>query len=171
MADQEDSFVEMEKRRTLSDLPRRFSSGGYPFNEKGRCHWCGGEIKPPRRTWCSQDCVTEWTIRRSPAAVRDAVYARDKGVCAECGLDTTAEKRERYEANGRIWHEHWGKTAAWDADHVVPVWKGGGLAGLAGYQTLCVPCHQKKTAAEAAERAQLRKTTQHTEQMVLEVAE
>jgi hypothetical protein len=35
----------------------------------------------------------------------------------------------------------------WDADHVLPVAKGGGLCGLNGYQTLCIFCHRRKTAA------------------------
>jgi 5-methylcytosine-specific restriction endonuclease McrA len=113
--------------------------------------------------------VTEWTVRRSPAAVRDAVFDRDKGVCAECGTDTTAEIRERIEARGALWHDHWGKGAAWDADHIVPVWKGGGLAGLDGYQTLCRECHRTKTAAEAAERASAKRTP--TEQLGLALGE
>jgi hypothetical protein len=46
--------------------------------------------------------------------------------------------------------------AGWDADHIIPVWRGGGLCGLDGYQTLCKPCHAAKTAADAAERAGLK---------------
>lgn len=141
----------------MTDHPPRFRSGPYPFNQKGCCHWCGGPVVSPRRTWCSEACVTEWTVRTSGAAVRAAVYERDHGICTECGIDTTAEKRTRYEASGRTWHDHWGIRADWDADHIVAVWRGGGLAGLDGYQTLCRPCHAAKTAREAAERAQLRR--------------
>lgn len=36
----------------------------------------------------------------------------------------------------------------WEADHIVPVEKGGGLCGLDGMQTLCAPCHRKKTAVD-----------------------
>ena len=40
----------------------------------------------------------------------------------------------------------------WQADHVVPVWRGGGLCGLENLQTLCTACHSAKTKAEARER-------------------
>ena len=30
---------------------------------------------------------------------------------------------------------------AWHADHIVPVYKGGGLCQLENLRTLCVPCH------------------------------
>jgi len=140
-------------------LPPRFLSGKYPHNEKGRCHWCGGPVKPPRRTWCSQDCVDEWTIRTSPEAVRHIVGKRDHGICHECGTDTTAEARRRYDGirPGLTWQSWYVKYAPWEADHIVPVWKGGGLAGADGYQTLCRDCHRRKTAREAAERAAQRR--------------
>ena len=41
----------------------------------------------------------------------------------------------------------------WEADHIVSVEDGGGLCGLDGYQTLCVRCHQIKSAQERRERA------------------
>lgn len=31
---------------------------------------------------------------------------------------------------------------AWHADHIRPVYKGGGLCHLENLRTLCVPCHQ-----------------------------
>lgn len=47
----------------------------------------------------------------------------------------------------------------WDADHIVPVVKGGGGCGLENYRTLCVPCHKDVTRQLAAERAAERKTS------------
>lgn len=46
-----------------------------------------------------------------------------------------------------------GRRTAWDADHIVPVCRGGGQCGLENYRTLCVPCHKRETARLAAERA------------------
>ena len=40
----------------------------------------------------------------------------------------------------------------WQADHVVPMWRGGGLCGLENLQTLCTACHKNKTKEEAKER-------------------
>ena len=31
---------------------------------------------------------------------------------------------------------------AWHADHIIPVYKGGGMCQLDNLRTLCVPCHQ-----------------------------
>jgi len=63
------------------------------------------------------------------------VYERDKGLCAECGLDTVAAKPK-----GRTGH-------LWQADHIVPVIEGGGECDLQNMRTLCTACHQKATAA------------------------
>ncbi len=35
---------------------------------------------------------------------------------------------------------------AWHADHVIPVYKGGGMCQLDNLRTLCVPCHQVSAA-------------------------
>lgn len=47
----------------------------------------------------------------------------------------------------------WISRSLWDADHIVPVIKGGGGCGLENYRTLCQPCHKKETARLAAVRA------------------
>lgn len=35
---------------------------------------------------------------------------------------------------------------AWHADHIVPVYRGGGLCQIENLRTLCVPCHQARAA-------------------------
>jgi len=42
---------------------------------------------------------------------------------------------------------------AWNADHVVPVFRGGGACGLENLRTLCCPCHADITKTQAKERA------------------
>ena len=37
----------------------------------------------------------------------------------------------------------------WQADHIVPVAEGGGESALDNFQTLCVPCHEKKTKQQS----------------------
>jgi len=72
---------------------------------------------------------------RGSAGVRDRerIRARDCGLCQEC-------KRR-------------GKTALGAAvDHIIPLWKGGSDEDD-NKELLCVPCHDAKTAREAAERA------------------
>lgn len=41
---------------------------------------------------------------------------------------------------------------AWHADHIVPVFRGGGECLLENMRTLCVACHSEVTAAQCSER-------------------
>lgn len=55
---------------------------------------CGREVQPPRRTFFSAECKDQWLIRHHPGYARDRVWKRDKGICARCGFDTQACRRE-----------------------------------------------------------------------------
>lgn len=57
----------------------------------------------------------------------------------------------------RSWMATRGLAGIWEADHVVPVVEGGGLAPPDGYRILCIPCHRAETAALAARRAAARR--------------
>ena len=48
------------------------------------------------------------------------------------------------------------RSTGWDADHIHPVEHGGGSCGLDNLQTLCHPCHKRKTSQQAAQKAQKR---------------
>lgn len=143
----------MEKRRRLGSADVSPSKKG-PHG--GRlCRWCAKEVFPPRQTYCSEDCVYEWKLRSDVQFLRSQLFMRDKGFCASCGLDTLKLRRKLYDLpeQERVlrgaelgFSEHHAKNLLlWEADHTVPVSKGGGLVGLEGFQTLCAPCHRKKT--------------------------
>jgi 5-methylcytosine-specific restriction protein A len=113
---------------------------------------------PPQKTFCGPECVHEWKLRSDVAYLRSQLFLRDKGVCKDCGLDTLRLRRQMYDmtesARERAGAER-GFPAyqsrnlmLWEADHVVPVSQGGGLIGLDGFQSLCVPCHQRKSLRE-----------------------
>ncbi len=52
------------------------------------CRECGsGPLPIARRTFCSDECVHAWKLRSSQAYAAGQVLKRDKGVCAECGID------------------------------------------------------------------------------------
>ncbi len=140
-------------------------------NGRNLCRRCSVEVPKGRLTFCSPECVHQWTLRTNAAYVRSKVWERDKGVCAYCGADTDAlddmlaemvgwDVRELPLAKRVAWqqtyHEIWtalgGMRAGslWAADHIVPVEFGGGECGLEGYQTLCRACHDRKTAAQRA---------------------
>ncbi|MFN0170390.1 MAG: HNH endonuclease [Bryobacteraceae bacterium] len=122
---------------------------GYPL-----CRWCRLETSPPRRTFCSDYCVHEWRMRTDPGYLRECLFARDKGVCALCGIDTVDEYRRIRKLRGGkcgLALADWGATrkrsSLWDADHILPVAEGGGECDLSNLRTLCLRCHRRETAA------------------------
>lgn len=56
-------------------------------NQVGTCRWCGGAVQPPRRTFCSDECVHQHKIRTQPGYAADLVVQRDGGVCQICGIN------------------------------------------------------------------------------------
>ena len=97
----------------------------------------------------------EWKLRTDPGYLREQVFARDRGVCAKCGVDTVALQRDKRRldyAARRQFLKRWKLTeksrkSLWDADHIVPVAEGGGQCDLSNMRTLCLMCHRQATAA------------------------
>jgi 5-methylcytosine-specific restriction protein A len=124
-------------------------------NGRNLCRWCNLEVPPGRRrTFCSDFCVNEWRLRSNPGYLREQVLARDRGICAACGIDCVAQWRglKRLRGPRRIlaWAE-WGlkpdeRATLWDADHILPVAEGGGECDLSNIRTLCLRCHRQATA-------------------------
>ncbi len=121
-------------------------------NGRCLCRWCSLEVPPGRVTFCSDWCVEEWKLRSNPGHLRERVFERDRGICALCGIDCTAQlahiKRLRGVARARAMEE-WkmgSRKSLWDADHVTPVVEGGGECDVSNMQTLCLKCHRGRTA-------------------------
>jgi 5-methylcytosine-specific restriction endonuclease McrA len=130
--------------------------GELPKGPNGRalCRWCNLEVPEGRRTFCSEWCVNEWRLRSNPGYLREQVFARDRGVCAQCGVDCESEMRRLKRLKGasrlKAWRD-WGfrpnqRKSLWDADHIVPVVEGGGECDLSNMRTLCARCHRQATA-------------------------
>jgi 5-methylcytosine-specific restriction endonuclease McrA len=115
------------------------------------CRWCNTEVPRGRRSFCSDDCVHEHKLRSDPGYLRAQVFQRDRGICAECGLDTEKlrrrlrrlPRRERLRNASSMGVDP--MRSLWHADHVIPVIEGGGQCDLANMRTLCVPCHKQAT--------------------------
>ena len=131
-------------RSTLDTGP-----GGRPL-----CRWCNLEIPLRRFTFCSDFCVHQWKLRTDPGYLRDQVFARDRGICKSCGVDTQVAFADLKKARGiaklRLL-ERWGlkkvsRKSLWDADHILPVIEGGGECDLDNLRTLCLICHRVVTA-------------------------
>jgi len=148
--------------------PSRAKTGGWIATSEIRksatgvplCRWCGGEIPKPRRTFCSENCVYQWKLRTDPGYLREKVFERDRGVCAQCGTDTVALRRDMRKldyAARRTLLKSWGlregsRKSLWDADHIIPVAEGRGQCDLSNMRTLCLKCHREATAALHARR-------------------
>jgi 5-methylcytosine-specific restriction protein A len=129
------------------------------------CTNCGAIVKPPKRSWCSDKCVSDWKLEHWPTAWTAAVLERDKGVCAQCGLDTellaawvwsyrSESSFQRDPARESLYRQtirtlkkqgfyEWPRSL-WEADHIVPRVEGGNNK-LDNLRTLCVPCHKAET--------------------------
>ncbi|GEM49159.1 HNH endonuclease [Deinococcus cellulosilyticus] len=158
------------------------------FDENGNrlCRLCSTPLSGRRRSWCSQDCQDHWLIRSMPSFARKKVFERDRGVCAECGVDAhtrdsriarqvrAEEKRVKAILSPQQLKQHlqshlqqvateFGldtpKMMGWQMDHIVAVEDGGGECGLENLQTLCTVCHKKKSKAQAAVRSRKRKAS------------
>ncbi len=132
----------------------RADRSSLPLGENGRhlCRWCSLEVPQGRLTFCSDWCVEEWKLRSDPGYLRERLFARDKGVCAGCGLDCIAQLSHIRRLRGLARAQaiaYWKcgrRKSLWDADHIVPVAEGGGECDLSNMQTLCLKCHRISTA-------------------------
>ncbi len=150
------------KRRT-----RRASVSKAPRGPNGEklCRNCLGQLPKLRLHTCSKECSWAWQCKTHPRYLRLAIERRDKGICALCGLDTVALKREYKEfcailkaawklapLNPKTWEEKhpWLQRHGipysrepgrwWVSDLFTPVIEVG--CELDGYRTLCIPCHK-----------------------------
>jgi 5-methylcytosine-specific restriction protein A len=122
-------------------------------NGRPLCRWCNLEVPLRRFTFCSEWCVHEWRIRTDPGYLREQVFARDRGICAICRLDTRAAYRDLKRSRGTHRQKllaHWGlsrlsRKTLWDADHILPVAEDGGECDLENLRTLCLTCHRRQT--------------------------
>jgi 5-methylcytosine-specific restriction endonuclease McrA len=123
----------------------------YDQRVPGQCRYCGGEIldkkgQRSKRAMWHPACVAEYKLIHFPGDTRRAVFKRDKGKCAKCGVVT------RY------------LRGAWDMDHIKPLIEAQGNLDywrLPNLQTLCSPCHTAKTSAEATARAAARRAAKN----------
>jgi len=120
------------------------------------CRWCELEIMAKRRrTFCSEYCVHQWRLRTDPGYLRDQVFARDRGRCAACQIDSVAAYAALKRARGPVrsaglrlygMKSIASRRSLWDADHILPVAEGGGQCDLDNIRTLCLLCHREATA-------------------------
>ena len=153
-----------------------------PTNAEGYrcCRYCSGSVKPPKRTFCSANCVHEYKLRSNGNYLRQQVYLRDRGICAMCRLDTKELAKQllllRVDDPARdllLERNNINKTrkikprknggGLWDADHIISVKDGGGQCGLENIRTLCIKCHKLRTAISSSVTSSSKKKENQSE--------
>lgn len=105
---------------------------------------------------------------------RKEAFIRDRGHCRQCGLDTEWLGRIIHQARNHLkelngWDSKFipllmvqlgfkPDTAMWEADHILGLSEGG-EDSIENIQTLCIPCHESKTAVGTHERAKGQRLT------------
>ncbi|KAI3953780.1 hypothetical protein MKW98_017604 [Papaver atlanticum] len=124
--------------------------------------------------FCEMACFQEYRVRTSQGSLREELFKMEHGVCVACKLDchelvnyirplkSVARRREHVEKvapnvarskkllDKLINYPREGN--AWHADHIIPVYRGGGECNLDNMRTLCVACHSDVTKAQSKER-------------------
>ncbi|XP_076199213.1 DNA annealing helicase and endonuclease ZRANB3 isoform X3 [Aptenodytes patagonicus] len=133
------------------------------------------------RAWdtrfCSHACQEDFSIRSSQSYLRTKVFEIEHGVCQFCNQNAQelylsirdAPKSQRKKLLQSSWMSHLPlgqlneivtnptEGQFWQADHIKPVYSGGGQCSLENLQTLCTVCHRERTAKQAKERSQMKR--------------
>ncbi|PIN17307.1 DNA helicase [Handroanthus impetiginosus] len=159
---------------------RVYTQGWSDMNEP-LCKLCqipckGNNAKVPQffeDLFCTLDCLEEYSSRTSNRFLREGLFEIEHGICTKCKLnchqlvkhlkvlsienrgvyikkvapniakrDTLLQKLVHDPTEGNAWH----------ADHIIPVYNGGGECKLENMRTLCVACHADVTTAQCSER-------------------
>ncbi|KAK2970334.1 hypothetical protein RJ640_003302 [Escallonia rubra] len=160
-------------------------SQGWTLKDEPLCKLCQSPCKSRNAKapeffedlFCALSCYEEYRSRTSNRFLREGLFQIEHGICSICKLDChklvqhirplPSEKREEYIKNlepklakrrkllDRLVRDPT-ESNSWHADHIVPVYQGGGECRLENMRTLCVACHADVTAAQCAERRSTR---------------
>uniref|UniRef100_A0A3B3Y0N0 Zinc finger, RAN-binding domain containing 3 n=1 Tax=Poecilia mexicana TaxID=48701 RepID=A0A3B3Y0N0_9TELE len=128
--------------------------------------------------FCSHRCQEEFQLRSSQTFMRSCVLEAEQGICQHCGLkahelflkvrDAPASKRKEILENtwlAQLPLKQLNEMIRvpvegdfWQVDHIRPVYRGGGQCSMDNLQTLCTACHKARTAQQARERSQMKKS-------------
>lgn len=101
----------------------------FPDSPERKCACgCGNLLPKGKRRWFSTECKTKalyefYVVKGDIQVIRFLLYKTDRGGCRMCGE----------------------VTQDWEADHILPVFMGGGGCTLDNFQTLCKSCHLEKS--------------------------
>ncbi|NXJ02358.1 ZRAB3 endonuclease, partial [Psophia crepitans] len=137
----------------------------------------GSQARAWDTRFCSHACQEDFSIRSSQSYLRTKVFQIEHGVCQFCNQNAQelylsirdAPKSQRKKLLESSWMSHLPlgqlnemitnptEGQFWQADHIRPVYSGGGQCSLENLQTLCTVCHRERTAKQARERSQMKR--------------
>ena len=121
-----DNFIRYQKGLKLEHL--------FPSKSDNTCACgCGKKLTGRQKRWASEECSERayeiFSIYKGNSnSIRKALFKIEQGFCRNCGVYSTK----------------------WQADHIIPVFLGGGYSALNNFQTLCPDCHKEKTKYQIA---------------------
>ncbi|XP_049426556.1 DNA annealing helicase and endonuclease ZRANB3 isoform X2 [Epinephelus fuscoguttatus] len=166
-----------EKPSSESGYLQAVDSEGVPL-----CLSCQQACSTSGGAWdtrfCSHKCQEEFQLRSSQTYMRTRVLEAEQGICQHCGLYAhdlflkvrDAPPSQRKDMLENTWLAQLSLKQLnemirapvegdfWQVDHIRPVYSGGGQCSLDNLQTLCTVCHKARTAQQAKERSQMRKS-------------
>lgn len=166
-----------EKPSSESGYLQAVDSEGVPL-----CLSCQQACSTTGGAWdtrfCSHKCQEEFQLRSSQTYMRTRVLEAEQGICQHCGLHAhdlflkvrDAPPSQRKDMLENTWLAQLSLKQLnemirapvegdfWQVDHIRPVYSGGGQCSLDNLQTLCTVCHKARTAQQAKERSQMRKS-------------
>eukprot|EP01018_Ginkgo_biloba_P023300 Gb_30392 [translate_table: standard] len=166
-------------------MKERHEMQGWTAEGEPLCKLCqnpclGSRAKTPEYfedLFCKLSCFEEYRMRTSQQSLREAVFSIEHGICTQCKLDchklvqcirplSVDQRREHILKAAPDFAKHQrlldklalepAEGNAWHADHIVPVYRGGGECRLENMRTLCVICHSKITVEQQRDRRMMR---------------
>ena len=129
----EENYLPSSNTKTMIDIYARYQKGLnmshlFPSLKNECACGCGQELSSKRKKWSSNECrdsalVQFQIIKGDTDVIREALFSIEHGYCRMCGV----------------------YDESWEADHILPVFRGGGACGLDNFQTLCPSCHKEKS--------------------------
>ncbi|XP_038573680.1 DNA annealing helicase and endonuclease ZRANB3 [Micropterus salmoides] len=173
-----------ESCKTVEDQPSSESGYLQAVDSEGvpLCLSCQKACSTTGGAWdtrfCSHRCQDEFQLRSSQTYMRSQVLEAEQGICQHCGLhahDLFLKVRDAPPSQRKDMLENTWLTQLslkqlnemirapvegdfWQVDHIRPVYSGGGQCSLDNLQTLCTVCHKARTAQQAKQRSQMRKS-------------
>ncbi|TYJ42383.1 hypothetical protein E1A91_A03G086000v1 [Gossypium mustelinum] len=171
-------------QRSYSKKEKEYTQG-WSLTGEPLCKLCqkpceGRNAKSPEYfedLFCNLGCYEEYRLRTSSSFIREELFQLEHGICTNCQLDChqlvkhlkPLSLERRWEYIARVAPKIASQKSlvdklvsdpsegnAWHADHIVPVYRGGGECRLENMRTLCVACHAVVTAAQCIERRSIR---------------